>query len=280
MENTYHLRESYACARYLAEQHVLFDFLTEGQITFNELARFEVVVVPHVEYLPVSARRALLRYLEHGGCVLVTGNTGAFDEHGRAFAKDDALSRIRSLVWRSEMDGSESLNYSAVGRLIWLNDIFRWIPERIRLMHDIGDATSEELTAKVIPSLGKGADERSMTDTRLADILDGLAGRRLSILGEAVPTTLRVSAWVSHAKGQSIVLHLLNYDVPGPGLPAGPHVPVENVQVRLPVGEKRVSRVVAANPWTEAQELHFRKREGIVSFVVPKVDIYLAIRLE
>ncbi len=94
LENTHHMHEVYPLAKYLADHHVLFDLLCEGQIRLPELRRFSLVILPHVQYLPVAARRALLRYVREGGCVLVTGNTGAYDEHARPNERQDALAAL------------------------------------------------------------------------------------------------------------------------------------------------------------------------------------------
>ncbi|HQK22311.1 MAG TPA: hypothetical protein P5179_02595 [Candidatus Latescibacteria bacterium] len=280
MENTHHLRESAACARYLAENHVLFDFLCEGQVTLSELARFEVVILPHVEYLPLSGRRAVAEYVARGGRVLVTGNTGEFDEHGRPVKMTDLIGRLRSLVWRRGADGTESVDYASTGRIRWLNDLRKWIPGRIWDVHDIEDAMRDEYAEKVLPALRAKAADTPEHDPRLLGMLNDLAGRDLSTTGRGTPPTLRANAWAGTRADKSIVLHLVNYNIPGPGLPPGEVVPCTEVEVRLRVDRHRVKSVCAANPWESPKELPFHQSGNKVRFTVPRIQIYETIHIQ
>lgn len=279
MENTHHLRESAACARYLAENHILFDFLCEGQIRLSELSRFEVVIVPHVEFLPLAARRALVAFIQNGGRVLVSGNTGEFDEHGRPCRTDDLLARLRALVWRRGADGSESVDYSSAGKARWLNDLRKWIPRRIWEIHDIEDAMKDEYKDAVLPDVVKKAGAVPEVDLRLAAILNDLAGRDLSVLAPNAPITIRASAWRGTGSDHSVVLHLVNYDIPGPGLSVGEPVPVTGVDVRLRTGPLPVKSVFAGSPWEKPKELPCRRIGATLRFTVPRIQVYQVIHI-
>ena len=83
------------------------------------------------------------------------------------------------------------------------------------------------------------------------------------------------------------MLHLLNYNVPGPGVPGpsgpldGSAVPVENVTVSMPVrGDMAVSVVVQSNPWhPEPTPLDCDVANGRVEFTVPRVDVSMLVRI-
>ena len=280
MENTHHLREAYSLARYLADHHILFDFLCEGQITARELSRFQVVVVPHVQFLPLGARRALIRYLDAGGGLFITGNTGAFDEHARPARKRDLLADVREMIWRGKKEAK--LEYHGNGSLIWINDVFSWLPKRSWQIHDLADVGVEELTKAILPALAEAAKNEPADDPRLLEMLDRLVRRPLPVLSSKTPHTLRVSAWRKTRGNPSLLVQLLNYDVPGPGLPVeGEAMPVENVEVRLLLpNAMRVNIVLSANPWEpQERDLSFHQRGDEVRFTVPRVNIYQAIRL-
>jgi len=288
MENTHHMREAYSLAHYLVDHHILFDFLCEGQVTLEELRRFKVVILPHVEFLPARARGAVMRYLDEGGCVLITGNTGACDEHARPNRRDDVLARMRVKVWP---DG----HLEREGRLAWIGDVYSWLPKRAWQMHDLADFEFGTFKDEVLDKVIAASKEEPADDPRLANLLDELAGCRLSVLGQGTPQTLRAAAWMRtgdapSGDSASLVLHLVNYHVPGTELHNDIHtatekqvepVPVEEVGVSLPLPEAmKVRKVFLADPWNpEPEPLAFQIRGGRVHFTVPRVTIYRAVRI-
>ena len=280
MENMRHLAEALMMAGYLSDHHVLFDFLCEGQLQLEEMSRFEVVILPHAEYLPREARTAIDRYLESGGCVLVTGNTGAFDGNGKPWSRDDLLESLRkqaradrtALVWEP----------SVRGKLAWIADFERWLPERAWRIHDLKDyhVGIERLENGLVDELVELAKREPDDDPRLAKLLDDMADRELSILPGA-PPTLRAAVWVREFPRPSAVVHLVNYDIPGPGTPKdGKPVPVRKVRVSLPLPEAMEPRkIVAAQPEGDETDIPFKVNNDRVEFVVPEVEVYLAVMM-
>jgi hypothetical protein len=287
-ENTHHLRETYALTHYLLDHHILFDFLCEGQLTLKELRRFKLVILPHTQYLPRRARATVLRYLNEGGNVLVTGNTGAFDEHARPNRSRDLLGNLRSLVWPGR--GDARAEYHGHGNIAWINDVFSWLPNRAWQVHDLADFNVDPLHEQGIYDQVVAAAKGESDDPRLAKLCDELAGMKLAALSEATPSTLRVAAWRSIGRKPSVVVHLVNYNVPGNKLSGNCHdpapeqveeVPVRNAEVTLPLPEATsVSEVLVADPQDpDPVRIPFRQRGGYVHFVVPSVAIYRAIRI-
>ena len=263
-ENVHHYAETSMLARYLADSHVLFDFLGDGQLTLEHLRRYRLVVIPHVQYLSNSARDAIAQYTADGGRVLITGRTGAFDEHARA----------ASLLAADDFPA---------GSAAYVDDIRDVLPARSWQIHDLMDYHVEfdQLRDEVIPELARAAESESLIDTRLLDLLESLAGRSLSTLARGTPPTLRVAAWRSIDTG-SLALHLVNYDAPGPGLPDGPVVPVEDVDVSLtlPTG-MAVREISTADAWnTEPVALPFDVKDGVATFRVPRVDAYCVVSID
>ena len=280
MENMHHLLEVYPIARYLTDNHVLFDFLNEAQITREELARFDVVIVPHVMFLPRASRTALMDYAAGGGKLVLTGNTGAFDEHGRPTGADDTLERMRRETWAA--GARATFTRSGDSSIVWIDDIREWLPKKRCQVHELADMRWDELAERVVPELQREAPTEDPTRQCFARLLDELAGYRLSALADETPYTLRVAAW-EDVDGRSVVLHLVNYDAPGPTLPeTGRVVPVEDVRISLPLRAGRApSRAWLMDPWhPDPAEMACRTESNRFETAIPKVDTYAVLRLE
>jgi hypothetical protein len=277
LENMHHARETYPVARYLADQHVLFDFLCEGQLVRSELDRFSVVIVPHAQYLPMDSRQILEEYVRDGGSVLITGNTGAFDEHAHPISTVDAITHLRESVWTR---GENGLDGSGPGRMVWIRDVADWLPTRYMQIHDIADLTFEELTEGALEKIEAAAATEERNDTRLVTVLDELAGKPLAVLSDDTPSTLRIAVW--RRENESIVAHIVNYDAPGPGVPDGPVVPVDRTTLSLPIpSEVTVESVTWSDPWQKQEiALGFTQSSTTLSVDVVDVSSYRVIHIQ
>ena len=278
MENMWHAREAYSLAHDLANHHILFDFLCEGQITPEELRRFRAVIVPHVKYLPEAARMAILDYADAGGVVIITGSTGECDENGRPTQVKDILAQMRSDVRdRGERTRRESMGS---GQIIWIADVFQLLPKRAWEVHDVVDINIRDMMqAGYLDSIRQASKHDPLDEGLLTSLIEDAVGRRSSVLGAGTPATLRASAWRNE---DSLIVHLINYDVPLIGKIGQVEVtPVENVSVSVPVPDgvtpETVEVVDLWNP--EPLRPDFAVREGRISFTVPRVDVYRIIRI-
>ena len=278
MENMHHLDEVYTISRYLTDNHILFDYLCEGQITCEELTHFDVVVIPHVQYLPADARTAIEEYVSNGGRAVITGNTGAFDEHGRECSETDVLADLRQKTWPQGSDTrSEHQNN---GRIVWLNDVSHWLPDKAWQTHELAGKRFEELQDTVVPELLKNADKPIPENPAFLNLLNELAGYSLSVLPDTVPDTLRCAAWRG---SDSLILHFINYDVPGPTLPKESRaVHVQTIPVSIPVDSEPDSVSVSLqDPWhPEPKTVDCAVKNGRLEFIIPGIEIYTVARLE
>lgn len=73
--------------RILAESHIPFDYVldeqVEGDCADKLLARYDAILMPNISCLTDREAKALDRYVEAGGTLLVTGDTGLYDGQGR-----------------------------------------------------------------------------------------------------------------------------------------------------------------------------------------------------
>lgn len=67
----------------LAYEHVPWDVLLDENVTPERLRRFPVVMLPNCAVISDAEARLFRDYVEAGGCLLATGQTGLFDELGR-----------------------------------------------------------------------------------------------------------------------------------------------------------------------------------------------------
>ncbi len=82
-ENASHLSHLHHTRKALADGHLLFDYLTEEDVTRERLARYRVVILPQVSYIADPAVRALQDWVKAGGARIVTGSLGDHDEIAR-----------------------------------------------------------------------------------------------------------------------------------------------------------------------------------------------------
>ena len=67
----------------LAESHVIFDFVLDGQLTPEALRRFRVVILPGSGCLNDEEAQGLRGYVEAGGHLIVCGETSLYDDLGQ-----------------------------------------------------------------------------------------------------------------------------------------------------------------------------------------------------
>jgi hypothetical protein len=267
LENVHHFAEVSMTARYFANHGVPIVFVSEQQVVLDHLRQFDLVAVPHIQYLPTAAREALVAYASEGGHVLITGNTGVFDEHAHS------------------VEPLQAAEFGDNG--IQIDWIENWQPRRSMQIHDLMDyhIGKDRLPEEVIPKLLKSSQTEPLRDTRLLERCEALVGEQLRVLGTDVPPTLRPSLWQhsapSGAENGSLVLHLVNYDAPGPTTPDGRVVPVENVAVSVPVPDgMTVTSVVTADAWHPVPDsVEFIVEAGRVTFTLPRVDAYRVVRI-
>ena len=85
--NTGHVRQVHALNRYLADQQIPFDHLTEEGLANGRLDEYAAIILPNVVYLSDAEVVALRKYVRGGGTLIAIGGTGTHDAYCRPRAK-------------------------------------------------------------------------------------------------------------------------------------------------------------------------------------------------
>ncbi|MDD5705826.1 MAG: beta-galactosidase trimerization domain-containing protein [Kiritimatiellae bacterium] len=88
------------------------DVLLDNMLTQSFLRRYAAVVLPDVQCLSDAAARELARYVEEGGVLLATGETGLKTEWGEPRARG-ALDDLFGITWRDDAQKVPTLDVNA-----------------------------------------------------------------------------------------------------------------------------------------------------------------------
>lgn len=255
-EDRSHVQSVYRLRMALSDNHILFDFLVEPHFEPADLASFEAIIVPHVQYVSREQVSALRAYLDGGGRLLLVGGCGLYDERGsrRERSLQEVLGEYRD-------------------RVHFCDELDALVPSRDRELYELPE---EEVNAwgggpPPLPDrIATLQEAQSARNYPLLDVLDKLTGRRLAFLGHDAPYTLRVNAYRDTTDGR-ILIHMVNYDVPVIARgKSGPPRPARNIRVNQPSKRARL--------WTpdgaDGQEL----TAGPEGIEVPEVNVYAMIQ--
>ncbi len=274
--------------------HWPFEVLLDNQLVLDELNRYPVVILPEVQCMDDSAATGLRAYVEAGGTLLVTGQTGVKDLVGqrrRAGVLDDLLgitSRSDTLlpcemeVLADQLRGGDlPCRFMISGQARPVGTI------RDVVVHAVapGEARDAIICER---RLGKGralfiasdigSDYSQNPNRRTREVVRRLVGQvRLPYQTDA-PANVQVTAW---RQERNLVFHLLNqpssmYRMPGVLLDYAPedftptcpiHIVVNGQADRVfsPIGRASVSA---------------ERRDGKVMVTLHRLEMHDAIVLE
>jgi len=281
LENPQHLDWVYRVTRYLADQHVLFDVLTESQLTAEALREKPTVVLVETRHLSEEQMGALEAYVKRGGLLVMAGEVGTHDEKAR---RRFGLSLPRML-------GISTLRRHGVftsfeGRCLWATNA-GWLigPSRVSREDSLEFANYAEASinvptgrAEVVYELDRvvGVD-RYTRQAELIARLEQALSRELRLAHPYDAMGVRFSAYQKQIDGEpAILLHMVNYNVPLTEHPRGLKVrPLAEVEVALPLpAEWAGARVALLEPGAEEQEVPGEVQGASLRFTVPSLSVY------
>jgi len=294
----------------LLEGRFLFDLVHEDDLGAERLQKYDALILPNVALLSNAQCDQLRAYVNSGGSLLATFETGLFDETG-APRSDFALRDVFGISRQGELQGPVA-NYGSYARIERTHEILQgfgdtnWIPGAQYVVPVQSDGESPVLTvvradSGYPPEMAYSPESHT---TQPAVVLREKGDSRLvyfpgdyercswrsgntdltQLLQNSIRWVLRGRAPVS-VEGEGMVelfawetdpgfaVHILNYN--NPNLHRGwirRHYPIGPQQVRLEVPAGRtISRVELLRA---EREIPFRQDGRQIAFTIPGVVDY------
>jgi hypothetical protein len=288
MEN---LRETYQLVLHFADNHVLFDLITEQN--FDSIDKYRVVVLPDIRFMSEEQIARAESYAAEGGNLIIIGE-GATQY---LTARPRPQPGFQHLFDGIEPDeNGVKVRRLGNGTVAWCQDPRVLVPERHADMFNLMEEKANALYD--VMEYVEGA--LKVEETRPALILDyirRMVGEEVSVAGSDVPKSLRISAYMvpGESDQKRLVVHLVNYNLPieidaeksvrdaergevwrvySRSLPPISARDIA-VSIKLPNGAEVVGAQLH-EPGFAASILDVAVEDGRASFVVPCVTTYRA----
>ena len=239
--------------RLLEDEHLLFEIILDEQL-LERAADYAALILPEVRRLSPEEAELLRRFVEEGGRLIFTGDTGTCRLDGRPYAENPLAD------WQTQPVEEAHAGHARAGkgRVLYIPE-GPWAPDLAEVR--------EGVRLPVYPPIEKDPFGRAF----LADLKDLLGG---SFLESDAPWFVRVRAWLPE-QCAALVLHWVNYhqdedagiEVP---FPLGPL----QVECAVPEGYE-VERVEWLYPeMKEAVPLQHITSGSRIRFSIPALIVY------
>jgi len=239
--------------RLLEDEHLLFDIILDEQL-LERADDYAALILPEVRRLSPKEADQLRRFVEKGGKLVFTGDTGKYRLDGRPYA-DNPLSDWQTPPAEGEYAGHTEFGKGAV----------LYIPE------GPWESTLVEVKEGVRLPLYPSLEEDTFGQAFLTELNDLLEG---SFLKTNAPWFVRVRAWWLTQR-EALVLHWVNYrqdedtgiEVP---FPVGPL----EVECAVPPGYE-VEKIEWLYPeMRQAAVLPHENNNSHIRFTIPTLIVY------
>ncbi len=273
--NIDHFRQVYALNRYLADQQIPFDHISEDQMNVEALLRYRAIVLPNIEYLSDDEFNLLVQYAQSGGRLVVVGNLGTYNRLCRE--RTNADERLAAL-------GDRVVRFDSLPQVLPHDGIFL---EPAIQNAEAFDALGEE-SADKYRGLAKLDEKfwfkRYQDAGPLTPVLADALERNPHLMEPWQASGVRNTVYRSEADGKGrMVVHLVNKNVPLA-------VPVEerklqtvkDLTVCLPLPPNaRVQSVHGYQTGKKAKRLGWHVgAKDTIEIPVKKLDAYLVLAVE
>lgn len=292
----------------LLEGRFLFDFVHEEKLALDNLRRYSALLLPNIALLSDSQLRQLREYVDAGGSLLATFETGLYTERNQKRA-DFGLGDVFGIRKAGDVQGTTGNAFSAriekqhailegLSGTNWIagaeyrvplapveSPILTVVPGSVAYPPELSypDPSHTREPAVVLREKGKsrlmyfpGDIDRTMWHSGHTDLSCLLRNSIRWVAGQDQPVTIdgdgfiEPFAWETQA---GFAVHVLNYT--NPAMHRGwirEFYPIgeQRVRMQLPQGRK-VSRVELLRA---ATEIPFRVADGAITFTIPKVVDY------
>ena len=292
----------------LLEGRFLFDFVHEDKLEPAELEKYSALLLPNIALLSDTQLEQLRAFVEAGGSLLATFETGLYTERNRK-RPEFGLAEVFGMRKAGEIIGTTGNAFmariekphailAAFGGTNWLagaeyrvplapieDPILTVVPGSVAYPPELSypDPSHTREPAVVLREKGKsrvayfpGDIDRTLWRSGHTDLSRLLRNAIRWVAGQGQPVTIagegliEAFAWETQA---GFAVHLLNYTNPAAHrgwIREFYPIAEQRVRIELPPGRK-VSRVELLRA---AREIPFQLADGAVTFTVPKVLDY------
>ena len=292
----------------LLEGRFLFDFVHEEKLTPDNLRKYSALLLPNITLLSDSQLQQLRDYVDSGGSLLATFETGMYTERNQKRA-DFGLADVFGIHKAGEVQGTTGNAYSAriekrheilagLSGTNWIagaeyrvplapveGPVLTVVPGSVAYPPELSypDPSHTTEPAVVVRERGKsrliyfpGDIDRTLWHSGHTDLSRLLRNSIRWVAGEDQPVSIsgdgliETFAWETQA---GFAVHVLNYT--NPQVHRGwlrEFYPIGEQHVRMRLPERRkISRVELLRA---ATDIPFRATDGEVTFTIPKVVDY------
>ena len=284
-DNAANLWAAHSLSQYLSGRHILFDVIPPSQIESARLtSRYKAVITPGLWYLSDGSLSALRQYARNGGVWLNIGDSGKFDDAGKA--------RIRQ---RPELR-SEKVGKGVILRRADLGDVMD-LPRFALYLLSENEANNLKEVEKLYQAskIPEFPYPPAHQEEDLQALLEKSTGGSLSVVTGKELEGLRCNVWrKKDAKQETITAHFVNYYSPiptqadfvgerfelgGPPEQFAPRI-VHDVAVRLRVPSGKVISVKAFDPDSvDAVSVDYTQKGDSIEFKVPATRVYKIVQV-
>jgi len=260
--NVEHLRQVHALNRYLADQQIPFDQITEDDLQPERMSQYRIVILPNVAFLSDEQIAAVSDFIAGGGAVATIGEYGTHDLYCREReATEDPIGRL-----------------STKGDVTVFSSLAEVLPHPGVFLEPAIQAARSGFFAEEAPG-----EEQLRRHRAIARIDEALGIKRYQEPGPLTPVIERalrvdphlIDPWQASGirstvyrkddgQGERVVIHLVNKNVPVT-VPEEERVlrPVKDLHVRLPLPHGVAPQSVEVYvPGKEPQHLAVAGAEG------------------
>jgi hypothetical protein len=262
---------AFSTSRVLADRGIAHVLMVEDDLAGADLGKYEVIVVPYLPLLSADKQRALVRYVEHGGALLILGRSGVKDQYNVPL-KDFPLA---SLLGRKEYPDQAMARKHKEGRIEFVplplaasrylipmkskGEFTTFGPTMADLFADIPEGYTRN---RIDPAL------RRILET-VADKVTELGAVGLTRLAQPAPYVEVTSMVTAHQ--ERMLIHLVNYDV----TLDGEITPARGIVVEaVPPRGKRVRSVGYSGNLSALEPVKFAAAGKGIRFTAGQLGIY------
>jgi hypothetical protein len=273
LENMEHVLQVYKFSRYLLDQHILFHFLTEEDLSPENRLPCRVLIIPSASYMSDEQIQGVEKFLGSGGICLTTGEFAVGNE--RALPREESV--------------AESLKGSFPERFVHVDEVSSLIPDdKISLDSTRQFSRTTWKTLNVPGSQSFEAMKNLDEELGIQRYLDGgmfedITGDRLGFELQVTPSREALGIrYNAYGKEGNIALHVVNYNIDLLEPKKERKIePVEGIHVSLPVpAEFSLGRASILEPGKRPEPIEASVMGNRIEIDLPVVNFYRLVLLE